>query len=250
MSHVPPRRGKRKGTLSALNDQNAQAQRMKKNRGRDDGAKDDVIEVTWTPHLFNWGYGSFGKSSLAWSFCDEIGASKREPPKPLDLAVSQQLGGIHAFRCWHLGTDDAGPVLESMVVGRGDFLLFGPRNPSKPFRWAGPVTRAEATPHNGMISRDPHVGWHDGVKGPEMGLFAAKSFTPLDYREAHVYGEVLLFGRVVVHEHGYRAEKAMIRRLVVVDHFALLKMPSLPDLLARRYGCEVSTDIRSLLTEA
>lgn len=151
---------------------------------------------------------------------------KVKPPTKLNLPVTKTVGAIRGFRAWRLTHDERGLALQSAHVGSV---------------WDGPLMHDKTPPEDGYVEN-----WHSNTV--HHGIYAAKSFKPLDYKTASVYGEVMLWGKVVVHERGYRAERAMIRRLVVVDHFALLEMPSLPDLLAKRYGCDVSTDIRTLLS--
>ena len=54
----------------------------------------------------------------------------------------------------------------------------------------------------------------------------------------HVYGEVSLWGRVIVHEHGYRAQFAYPRNLLVPRRYAGHRWDIVKD-LRRAYGVEV-----------
>jgi len=55
----------------------------------------------------------------------------------------------------------------------------------------------------------------------------------------HVYGEVSLWGRVIVHEHGYRAQFAYPRNLLVPRCYAAGHRSGIVKDLRRAYGVEV-----------
>lgn len=155
------------------------------------------------------------------------GAVSTHEVKQAELPVEKEVGAIKAYRVWVWGRDeDKRPALHAVVWGT---------------RWTGPVMVADCVPETGTA---------DGAVMKHHGLYAAKDLRTLLLKsgyDADVVGEVALFGRVVEHEHGFRAEKAMIRRLVLLDGADLLEHPTLDRDLAERYGCEVSTDIRTLM---
>ena len=147
-----------------------------------------------------------------------------------ELPVEKEVGAIKAYRVWDWVLDGDNHPKLSAVVWRT--------------RWTGPVMVADCVPENGTA---------DGAVMKHHGLYAAKDLRTVLLEsgyDADVVGEVALFGRVVEHEHGFRAEKAMIRRLVLLDGADLLEHPTLDRDLAERYGCEVSTDIRTLMEDA
>lgn len=157
-------------------------------------------------------------TALDWAW-DEV--------KQAELPVEKEVGAIKAYRVWEWGWDDDNRPTLKAVVWRT--------------RWTGPVMVADCVPENGTA---------DGAVMKHHGLYAAKDLRTVLLEsgyDADVVGEVALFGRVVEHEHGFRAEKAMIRRLVLLDGMDLLEHPTLDRDLAERYGCEVSTDIRTLM---
>lgn len=148
----------------------------------------------------------------------------RESPQA-ELPVEKEIGAIKAYRVWGWTLDsENNPALTAVVWGT---------------EWTGPVMVADCVPENGTANGD--VTKHHG-------LYATKDLRDvLESYDGGVVGEVALFGRVVEHEHGFRAEKAMIRRLVLLDPRDLLDHPTLDRDLAERYGCEVSTDLRTLM---
>jgi len=100
-------------------------------------------------------------------------------------------GELLAWRFWSLGwlRADGGVRLKSFRA---------------PWAWDGPVLRAYRVPSESPFSR--------------AGVYALKALPPrgADVHwsyECWVSGWVALSGRVVEHEHGYRAERAVIRRL-------------------------------------
>ncbi len=79
---------------------------------------------------------------------------------------------------------------------------------------------------------------------PRFGIFAYDSAsTLLPIEDCTVLGEVALFGRVIRHERGYRAENATIRRLFVLSSNFFYQRGDIREKLSRRYDCDVSSDI-------
>jgi hypothetical protein len=121
--------------------------------------------------------------ALAWPITDA----------PLVVPVEQWKGNdeLLAWRFWGLGRlrADGGVRLESFRA---------------PWAWDGPVLHAHCIPSESPFSR--------------AGVYALKAPPPRSAEvhwsyECWVSGWVALSGRVVEHEHGYRAERAVIRRL-------------------------------------
>jgi hypothetical protein len=113
--------------------------------------------------------------------------------EPLVVPVEKRHRGgeLLAWRFWSLGRlrADGGVRLKSFRA---------------PWVWDGPVLRAHRLPSESPFSR--------------AGVYALKG-PPPHHADVHwceecwVSGWVALSGRVVEHEHGYRAERAVIRRL-------------------------------------
>lgn len=103
-------------------------------------------------------------------------------PDPIENA-GIRTGEIIAYRCWELRDG----LLRSMYA---DFTWFP-----------------------GVIERAHKVDEHWGT-----GLHAFKTLERgrEEYRLADVWGEVALWGDVIEHEHGYRAEFAVVRRIISV----------------------------------
>jgi hypothetical protein len=159
-----------------------------------------------------------------------LGGYPTQKPKPLPaLPVRKQVGGIVAYRGWNVAKHGDGRwVLESASVGTV---------------WEGPVLTADKPP-----SDRESADTADEPANRGRGIYAYNAPRRNEVCHYGVWGEVLLYGRVVVHTAGYRAEKCMIRRLVVspsawMDHIGL------EDDLVARYGCEVTTDFRTILQQ-
>lgn len=75
------------------------------------------------------------------------------------------------------------------------------------------------------------------------GLYAVKpEHTPhvIDSYQLDVYGVVGMYGRVIEHEYGYRAQHYIIRRLIV----RLPVSDGFMKLLAERYDCDVKREVK------
>lgn len=135
----------------------------------------------------------------------------------------QGKGELLAWRCWRLGRlrSDGGIRLLSL---------------SAPAAWDGPVLVAHRMPSESPFSTS--------------GVYALKALPP---RRADVHwsdvcwvsGWVALSGRVIEHEYGYRAERAVVRRLRlgVGTHLRVTRMEDVLALAAeleRRYQAPVN----------
>lgn len=140
---------------------------------------------------------------------------------------------IPAVRGWSVRWYPAtGARLESLVV---------------PYRWYGPVERTDHP-----VVHPP--AWPPVEARPEVGFYACtpdEAYAALEpYRMLDCVGTVSLFGRVVEHERGYRAEVVRIDRLWLVEGPAIthgeLEAPDLARELGREYRCPVavSEDLR------
>jgi hypothetical protein len=108
--------------------------------------------------------------------------------------------------------------------------------------WPGPVMHADEMPtrHN------------------TNGIYVLKNDKQRYDRLAHVSGSIMLYGKIVEHRDGYRAEHAMVRQLTLhvhnlTEHLTYPETPdqkntvakqiaSLAQVLERRYECEVLID--------
>lgn len=118
---------------------------------------------------------------------------------PLDVRITDE--PIIGWRTWVVLREPGGaPILTSHT-----------RRERKPVFWHGPLFQAEGRPddYQPPVSNCPNQMIH--------GVYAWRPLeAPHPGNDSFVYaieGEVALFGKVVVHEHGYRAERALIRRL-------------------------------------
>lgn len=116
------------------------------------------------------------------------------PPPPPPLPVRRQTGPIVAWRAWDL------------VVRRGQPRL---RSVTAYVEWEGPILRAGGKPAERLWL---HHGAVPAMQG-DYGIFAYNAPDRQELLLSAVMGEVELFGRVVRHELGYRAEAARIRKL-------------------------------------
>jgi hypothetical protein len=154
--------------------------------------------------------------ALAWPIPDAA-------PLVVPVEKWQRKGELVAWRFWGLGrlSADGGVRLKSFRA---------------PWVWDGPVLSAHRLPSESPFGR--------------AGVYALRAPPP---RRADVHwseecwlsGWVALSGRVVEHEHGYRAERAVIRRLRlgVGTHLRVTRMEDLLALaneLERRYQAPVN----------
>jgi hypothetical protein len=141
--------------------------------------------------------------------------SQREPPP---LASSEQAEPIIAWRAWSLARDGDGKIHLCSLT--------------QPVLWplGSPLCSGIEPPHY----------W--GHAYPNPGIFALKepSMIDLGNRTYGIVGTVALWGKVIEHADGYRAEYAYPQHLIVP--------PGVPDAenvareLARAYGCEVEVE--------
>jgi hypothetical protein len=129
-------------------------------------------------------------------------AKSRRPPKTVKIQ-----GEIVAYRGWGL----LGDILTPVNMAGSDLVT-----------WSGPVAVTDRAP-------EPHN---------QHGLYAAKlehAQSLIDSYRTVIHGLVGLYGKIIEHQRGYRAEKAVVRVLRVV--------PPLGDALLRaleeRYQCQV-----------
>jgi hypothetical protein len=86
--------------------------------------------------------------------------------------------------------------------------------------------------------------------GCSCGVYAAKNYEHLQkiappYLDSVLHGEVCLWGRVVQHQFGYRAQFAYPRTLVLLSNTDPDKQPRLESLIA--YGVDILTSANPLL---
>jgi hypothetical protein len=144
-----------------------------------------------------------------WSIAIAQAPVAEHKPEPIEDA-GVRAGEIIAYRCWDLQEG----LLRSMYA---DFAWFP-----------------------GVIERAHEVSERWGT-----GLHAFKTLERAqdEYRWADVYGEVALWGDVIEHEHGYRAEFAVVRRIIKVS-FDIPILRLRRRILQRRYCKPVTSGIR------
>jgi len=117
------------------------------------------------------------------------------------------------YRWWYAGCrPHAGWRLRSLFIPR-----------SRPLWWAGPHLTATVPPHLECPPRCPGASGSDcrcGIHAFRTERLAWHQPPPAPpwhavWGDWAVLGEVALWGKLVEHEDGYRAEHAMVRRLIV-----------------------------------
>lgn len=120
-----------------------------------------------------------------------------------DGAISARVGVIPAWRCWRVDGSYAGTTLVVRLVSH-----------TRVEYWDGPVKVADVVP----------------APDNESGLYAAKHWeSPIlpchtNAGDLRVFGRVGLYGIVVEGDRGYRAERAVIEELWLVDAAAYLRL--------------------------
>lgn len=126
------------------------------------------------------------------------------PPVPAQWTSDREL---LAWRAWRLAywSDERWPHLVSLGV---------------PWLWGGPVLRADRLPEACPMNRS-------GVHAIKRSLYGHLDW--VENEHVRVVGWVALSGRVIEHEDGYRAERAVIRKLrfSVGMHLAERHLPTL-----------------------
>jgi hypothetical protein len=170
------------------------------------------------------------------------------------MTSSLVVGPLQAYRYWHARWHEGKPVLQSLYSP----TIWPPDAPlqamceNSPGALAGWVRRLLLRP--AAIHPAPTWGCGCGIYGllrlegeeyPELwphmyqrGLFR---------HSVHVFGAVLLWGRVIQHEQGYRAEYG--RPVKLLTDPALLcgrEMKSLLDAVAQRYALELVSEVGDL----
>jgi hypothetical protein len=186
---------------------------------------------------------SVAKSMTQWMATAGLTAPSDMVAKPLPpLPVRKTSEPIRAWRSWSLAMRDGEALLKSL---------------NQEAIWEGPILRADSKPSD----RQPEV--QGGFKGHGIyawplcfveeldysqlmplaaiwnsALFGPKAAGPLSL--GRVEGEVELFGRVVRHQCGFRAEAARMVRLSIKRLSGELDRHVVMASLAARYACDVT----------
>lgn len=166
---------------------------------------------------------------------DERLAARPLPPLPK--------GELIGYRCWNIGTyRTADPDLVEVGGQLAIPYAIVLRSMTNDSPWPGPVMHADRTP----------------TVRNSNGIYSLRHGKERYDRTAHVSGSIALYGKIVEHRGGYRAEHAMIRSLTLHvhnlrSHLAYPEKPTdentiakqiamLAQVLERRYECEVLID--------
>jgi hypothetical protein len=150
-------------------------------------------------------------------------------------------GELIGYRCWNIGTfrtadPDLVEVGGQLAIPYAIVLRSMNGTP-----WPSPVMHADERPsrHN------------------SNGIYVLENDKARYDKSAHVSGSIMLYGKIVEHRDGYRAEHAMLRSLTLhvhnlADHLAspeagekgtvARQIAALAQVLERRYECEVLID--------
>jgi hypothetical protein len=161
-------------------------------------------------------------------------------PKPLPpLEVTQQTEPLVAYRTWRIVAEPRGrPLL--FVKPRYDYFLY---SETADVRWTGPILRADGKPTerkmDAFYAQDPVKHPH-GIYAYKNGVraFREAGMTQELYREPRVAGKIELFGTVIEHEYGYRAEACRITGLRLAPK-VVEKHPGILEQFEERYQCNV-----------
>lgn len=144
-------------------------------------------------------------------------------PEPEPLPEREQSEPILGFRGWNLVMRDGSVRIRSVTAG--DI-------------WEGPILRADDEPRDVVWGSGAFTG---EASNRDLGIFAYTlvegAYRTVTEHSWPVTGLVELFGKVVVHDRGYRAEACRIRELWIEPDAA-----SHREALAARYQCEVHVD--------
>lgn len=178
------------------------------------------------------------------SFSVRFDTEKKDDKPKTALPVRQSAQPVRAWREWLLIFRDGEPFIRSLV--REDV-------------WEGPILRANEKPKDHTKLGDKTDTGHGIYAWPVthriteevgftfsmmrsaftrqmMGMAAEEEPQP----PGKVEGEVELIGRVVRHEHGYRAEAARVVRLFVKQLRPVYDRDVVLAALGQRYQCDVA----------
>lgn len=148
--------------------------------------------------------------------------------------MSEELIG---YRCWHIATRrTADPTLVEVAGQLAIPYSIVLQSLTRDDPWPGPVMHSDEVPRRGNSS----------------GLYFLDTASAAQQygRNAEVTGAALLYGKIVEHRGGYRAQHALLRNLtihayrirdLVIENVAA-QLVTLARVLERRYQCEVLID--------
>ena len=163
------------------------------------------------------------------------------------MTSSLVVGPLQAYRCWYVNWQGGQPVLRSLY-----FSTIWP--PDAPLRAScETVTSSLAAWVRGLFSSAPKAPKHPAPSwGCQCGVYGLAHIegdeltkTPQvrggdPSRGVAALGVVLLWGRVIQHEHGYRAEYARpLKLLTVAPQFRARHVAELLDAVAQRYSIQL-----------
>ena len=189
--------------------------------------------------------GAGGAGALQNAF---RGAQGAVAPARAYRAVETQATEIVAWRAWALVGDGGEWYLRSFYFPEGN-----------PLRWEGPAVRADEVPtlegRHGIYAltaerfNQPSSPYGDSLMAT---MYGSPVMDDGKYKhEGFVYGEVALSGLVLEGTHGFRAEQAVVRSLVVKLR-AAWRFPGVVPIqiaasLESRYQCPVTIDVSGVV---
>ncbi len=167
------------------------------------------------------------------------------------------VGPIRAFRYWYVRWEEHQPILQSLYYPTvwppdGPLRASCEKKPGYVVSWIKRLLAINAQPHPAPASEC----W--------CGIYALKQLEGIEHREllpqiyqpgpdrgVHVIGVVLLWGRVIQHEHGYRAEFARPLRLLTIPPGGRdREIESLLNAASQRYAIPLVTRVEELQCRA
>lgn len=165
------------------------------------------------------------------------------------------VGPLQAYRCWHVYWQDDLPVLRSVY----NTTLWPTDGPLRATCQKGPVSLT-AWLHN-LFSRHVKTATHPAPTWDcQCGIYGLSHLDGDELetspqtrprgpdRGVTVLGAVLLWGRVIQHKHGYRAEYARpLKLLSAPPRFPAYDAVKLLDAVAQRYALQLVSHVEQLI---
>ena len=176
--------------------------------------------------------------------------------EPLDFQIPDVAEPIRGYRTWSVeyreshsfGGPLSGPFRLTSSFGRG---AWKPDDPviaecgNSSIDSVDRKTRGRACGESPSRSKEGHYGYGCGIYSYRDPVRAASYHNPSSFKNS-IWGEILMWGNVYEHEHGYRAQYACVSAIALMKNPWFVKMA---EGLAKVYEVGLIYDLREISEE-